>query len=440
MSKVSIGLALFLTASPQVLMASRSVSPEVVELKNDVRGFARALDHSDLGTVNAYLKAGIDPNGALETNTPSLDYYVDRYLHKGSWQEGDQIVAALLNHGANVNYTDPRYRQSPLTLAAMRLSGVKTNPERFTALCSIIKILINNGADVNHVPSNKTPILRTLVSIKPQPAQIPQLIELLDLFYSQGGNINPPGIPILESALVFGLEEVGLWLLDKGVDHTISDEFGLTPVHSAASKGHSRAVEILIQRGADINAKNERGDTTLMLAVISYFIQNKSETIRSLLEKGADPTLKDNRGKTALDYADSDDVKNLLRGAMEAAMEARLTPQERALREEGKRQLSRYQESLESLVRYQIFEAEELGLGSLEEAAALREDLTCPITREPMKNPVRIPGNKQVYEFDSIKAWVDKYSTDPFTRQRVTISDYTPATELMERVEAYMKN
>lgn len=41
-----------------------------------------------------------------------------------------------------------------------------------------------------------------------------------------------------------------------------------TPLHDAALNGHIRLVKLLVERGADIHAKNRRGKTPLDIAAL----------------------------------------------------------------------------------------------------------------------------------------------------------------------------
>jgi len=47
------------------------------------------------------------------------------------------------------------------------------------------------------------------------------------------------------------------------------DEFGATPLHRAGWYGHKEIAELLIEKGADLNAKTKNGDTPLDHAVIN---------------------------------------------------------------------------------------------------------------------------------------------------------------------------
>jgi ankyrin repeat protein len=65
---------------------------------------------------------------------------------------------------------------------------------------------------------------------------------------------------------------------------------------------------LLIENGADVNARDNDGKTALSNVVSEY--SGKEEIIVLLLEKGADARLKDNQGKIAIDYWESWKNKN----------------------------------------------------------------------------------------------------------------------------------
>jgi ankyrin repeat protein len=69
----------------------------------------------------------------------------------------------------------------------------------------------------------------------------------------------------------------------------------------APPRGDASPLKTLLDRGADINAKDSLGNTLLMLAASSDAIL--VETVKSLLERGAELDTKNSAGKTALDFA-----------------------------------------------------------------------------------------------------------------------------------------
>ena len=70
------------------------------------------------------------------------------------------------------------------------------------------------------------------------------------------------------------------------------------PIVAAAFDEHSEGVELLLDRGANVNSKMERGQTALMVA--AYY--GHANTVRLLLSRGADINAQFD-GDTALTWA-----------------------------------------------------------------------------------------------------------------------------------------
>lgn len=88
-------------------------------------------------------------------------------------------------------------------------------------------------------------------------------------------------------------------LLDAGADVSVKTTTGSTLLHAAALEGDSPMCEYLIdRRGLDVNAKDMSGDTPLHEAAWSG-----GEAIDALIERGADLTARNNQGKNARDVA-----------------------------------------------------------------------------------------------------------------------------------------
>jgi len=74
---------------------------------------------------------------------------------------------------------------------------------------------------------------------------------------------------------------------------------GVSATMWASFRGHAEIVEMLLEKGADVNAKDNNGNTALNWAMMK--INNK--IVEILANKGADVNAKDNYGDTPLNWA-----------------------------------------------------------------------------------------------------------------------------------------
>ena len=75
------------------------------------------------------------------------------------------------------------------------------------------------------------------------------------------------GLPILAAAYNGNIEAVKQHLA-AGTDVNVKGGFADgTPLHYAAANGHKEIAELLIEKGADLNAKDEDGGTPLDVAI-----------------------------------------------------------------------------------------------------------------------------------------------------------------------------
>lgn len=74
----------------------------------------------------------------------------------------------------------------------------------------------------------------------------------------------PPGgsTPLLVAA-IFGRAEAAKLLIEKGANVNARSNDGATALHAAAFFCHTEIVKLVLSKGADVNAKNIRGDTPL---------------------------------------------------------------------------------------------------------------------------------------------------------------------------------
>ena len=76
----------------------------------------------------------------------------------------------------------------------------------------------------------------------------------------------------------------------------------LTPLHNAAHNGHKEIAELLIAKGANVNAKMDNGFTSLHWAAIAPNAhEGHKEVAELLIAEGADVNAKDTFSETPLD-------------------------------------------------------------------------------------------------------------------------------------------
>ena len=103
----------------------------------------------------------------------------------------------------------------------------------------------------------------------------------------------------LHAAALANARQTAEVLLQNGADINAKDDEGGTSLHFAALANARETAEVLLQNGADINAKDDEGATSLHFAALA----NARQTAEVLLQNGADINAKAEGGVTPLDYA-----------------------------------------------------------------------------------------------------------------------------------------
>jgi uncharacterized protein len=82
-------------------------------------------------------------------------------------------------------------------------------------------------------------------------------------------------------------------LLDHGADPKLTTKDGATPLHNAAIEGHAPIVEMLLEHGADINARDRETGATPLWFAASF---GRLDAVRMLLQHHADRDQADSQG------------------------------------------------------------------------------------------------------------------------------------------------
>jgi ankyrin repeat protein len=115
---------------------------------------------------------------------------------------------------------------------------------------------------------------------------------------SRAGDAKAKNRALLEAARSRQTQAARL-LLDFGADVNARGEPDATPLMWASGKGHKETAQALLERGADIEAKGMLGWNPLLWATT----EGHTEVVELLLAKCADLNAKTTEGETAIDLA-----------------------------------------------------------------------------------------------------------------------------------------
>lgn len=148
----------------------------------------------------------------------------------------------------------------------------------------------------------KNPVSSQMLEAKIKIAIQNEYDELIKRGIEEGANINEKynGNTLLIYSVRNEKLELTKFLIDHGADLEVPDEYDYTPLLQAAAArvedGISAQLQLLVEKGANINAKDRYGRSVLQSSIQS----NNPEVVKFLIDYGADLESTDNRGETAL--------------------------------------------------------------------------------------------------------------------------------------------
>jgi serine/threonine protein kinase/ankyrin repeat protein len=265
-----------------------------MSLQYTPEAFIRSAGMGDLTAVKLFLTAGMNPNTTDDEGDTALMY--------AAYKGHTKIVAALVEAGADVNQR--KGHQTALLSAAGggHVDSLRVLLDKRPDADAI------NGAFVEAVRMRHHEIVRFLVN---RGANVKKVGSLAMMVLADGG---------------WGDEDVSgtvKFLLNLGADPNGKSEESWTALMVAAKSGYPSAVRLLLERGADVNAKcvcpgaDDGGWTALMLATK----RRNLEVVETLLGKSADVNQRNNRGETALILAAYSGDTRILQAVLDRAVD-----------------------------------------------------------------------------------------------------------------------
>jgi ankyrin repeat protein len=201
----------------------------------------------------------------------AIDGYLTTPLITAVCKNDEEMVKKLLKLKANPNLCVNR--KSPLHFAE--------NP-------SIVRMLIKAGADIEYKDGQGYTPLHLMIRNRSY--------KCAKILLKHGANIhtfNTAGShPLTSSLLIWANpDSIVVDLLKPLIN--VKDQNGKWPLLIAARNGHWKIVKKMLDYGADINFRNNKGTTVLHEAVSDGNLR----MIRYLIKRGADPNILDIRGE-----------------------------------------------------------------------------------------------------------------------------------------------
>ena len=219
------------------------------------------------------LDNGADPNVSYKYHNP---------LFYAAFYKNEKVVKKIIEKGVDVNYSD--YKIAPVLSLIAQQGDVEA-----------LKILIENGADVNILDDGWSPLGRAINAGN---------VENVRYLLEQGGDVNAKGYDgdnLLYKAVDKWHDiEIIEMLIDYGAALEAKERPSNTALMLASDKGRKDIVELLIKKGADVNCANAFGESALISAMKAPIVTDCIEIVELLTSNGADVNKKNIQGYTPL--------------------------------------------------------------------------------------------------------------------------------------------
>jgi ankyrin repeat protein len=188
-------------------------------------------------------------------------------------------------------------------------AGTEKKESLYNDLDGIKKIISENPDRINQIDKDGNSFLHRAVHTGN--------VDMVKFLVSRGADVNVKdnyGQTPVQIAAQLDDVQIIIHLVSHGAEINIKNSIGKTPLHDAVAHDQFQIVNYLVSQDAEINAKDINGRTPLHDAVFD----NYTEISAYLVSKGAGFNLKDSDGKAALHYAvineNLDIIKSLVSG------------------------------------------------------------------------------------------------------------------------------
>ena len=218
-----------------------------------------AARQGDLESARILLAAGANVNDLAPLGTSALVIAA----HGGH----RPLAEFLLDKGANPNAMEAGY-------GALHIAVQRGDAE-------LVKALLAHGANPNAFITRGSPARRvssdvqlTASTVGATPVWLAASLgraDIVRLLAAKGGDVlaDKDGTTPLVESIGFNEQrtlETVRTLIELEADVTVPNPAGNTPLHAAASRGLTSVVQLLVDHGAKLNARNRRGQTPLTYA------------------------------------------------------------------------------------------------------------------------------------------------------------------------------
>lgn len=264
---------------------------------------ADLVEEADIDVVRILLDAGANPNVPDPKQKGVIP--LERAVVKGE----KDIVRLLLSRGANANGA-AALRSPPLHYAIANLR----DPE-------MVSILLEGGANVNAPDPQQEGILPLERATRDGNA------EIVHMLLQRGADPNMAGTMSRDPPFMVALRRQNMGIIrafvERGVNVNMTSRDGLPAIHAA---GTLDTIEVLRAAGADLNTRNEKGETMLTAWLRKKVTPTNREVVNALIERGADVNAPDGAGHTPLFVAIYANEPAYILALLERGADPRNTP------------------------------------------------------------------------------------------------------------------